>query len=147
MRHSGAGLAIPTFPMTPEGGLIPEVWNFSVGIHFAHRAMALVIFVGYLYWASRVIPNKNLDGRIKSLCWLGLLLLFAQVILGAIIIWTHRSPIPTTVHVLSGAFLFALSWLLTFFQYNPTLKSFHGQPAEASESVDFSKISAGQSHS
>jgi len=145
MRHSGAGLAIPTFPLTPEGGVFPEIWNFPVGIHFAHRAMALVIFVSYIYWASRILTCKVLDVRIKSICWLGLILLFSQVTLGAMVIWTYRSPIPTSVHVLNGAFLFALSWLITFFQFSPDLKSLNGLRNQAPESVDFSKVSTGQS--
>ncbi len=147
MRHSGAGLAIPTFPLTPEGGLIPEAWNFRISIHFAHRAMALAIFAVYIYWASRILTTKELDGRIKLFCGIGLILLFTQVTLGAMVIWTYRSPIPTTVHVIVGAFLFATPWLITFFQYNLALKK--GLPAseENLESVDFSEVSTGQSHS
>jgi cytochrome c oxidase assembly protein subunit 15 len=146
MRHSGAGLAIPTFPLTPEGGLIPESWNFRVSIHFTHRAMALVIFTTYIYWASRILTTKGLDGRIKSICWVALILLFAQVTLGAMVIWSGRRPIPTTVHVLTGAFLFAFSWLITFFQYNRELKRSVSSGYEEAESVDFPEVSTGQSH-
>lgn len=147
MRHSGAGLAIPTFPFTPEGGLIPEVWNFRISIHFAHRAMALAIFVVYVYWASRILTTRDLDGRIKCFCGIGLLLLFAQVTLGAMVIWTYRSPIPTTVHVLVGAFLFATTWLITFFQYNPAIDTASANTLKKTESVDFAEVSTGHSHS
>ena len=147
MRHSGAGLAIPTFPLTPEGGLIPEAWNFRISIHFAHRAMALLIFVTYIYWGVRILTTQDLDSRIKFFCFVGLVLLFTQVTLGAMVIWTYRSPVPTTVHVIVGAFLFAITWLITFYQYNPALKAARSQPLETAESVDFSKVSAGQSHS
>jgi heme a synthase len=87
MRHSGAGLAIPTFPLTPEGGVIPSVWSFPIGIHFAHRAIAVLILLVYLYWGARIITEKALDGRIKVLGGLGLLLLFTQITLGAMVIW------------------------------------------------------------
>lgn len=146
MRHSGAGLAIPTFPFTPDGGLIPENWNFQIGIHFAHRAMALVIFFSYLYWAVRILSNKNLDVRIKALSGVGLLLLFTQVTLGAMVIWTYRSPVPTTVHVICGAFFFALTWLITFFQFQPGRTQADGIASKSPESVDFSGVTTGKSH-
>ncbi len=118
MRHSGAGLAIPTFPLTQTGGLIPETFNFRISIHFAHRCMALIIFLVYLYWALRVVSSKTLDKTIRVLGGLGILLLFAQVSLGASVIWMSRAPVPTTFHVLVGAFLLAISWVITFLQFN-----------------------------
>ncbi len=145
MRHSGAGLAIPTFPLTPEGGVLPAAWNFRVSIHFAHRCMALIISVVYIYWAARIVSNKLLDGRIKGLGWIGILLLFTQVTLGAMVIWTFRSPVPTTVHVMVGAFLFATSWLITFFQFKPDLDEIVGKKDAGSESIDFPNATAGQS--
>ena len=42
MRHTGAGLAIPDFPLM-FGHLIPDHWNAGIAIHFAHRAGALVV--------------------------------------------------------------------------------------------------------
>src|SRR5581483_95513 len=46
MRHSFAGLAIPTFPWSaPDHRLLPPVWNFRVGLNFAHRVMAGLIIV------------------------------------------------------------------------------------------------------
>ena len=146
MRHSGAGLAIPTFPLTPEGGILPEVWNFRVAIHFAHRVGALVIFLTYLYWASRVVTSKSLDRGIKFFGWTGIFLLFTQVSLGAMVIWTFRSPIPTTVHVIIGAFLFAITWLITFCQFNSALSKVPQIQATSSESIDFPEVTAGQSH-
>src|SRR6187455_2319481 len=40
MRHTGAGLAIPDFPLS-YGRLIPPFWNPAIAIHFAHRLGAL----------------------------------------------------------------------------------------------------------
>ncbi|MDA0348494.1 MAG: COX15/CtaA family protein [Verrucomicrobia bacterium] len=147
MRHSGAGLAIPTFPLTPEGGLIPESWNFRVGIHFAHRCMAVIIFLSYIFWASQMVTSKALDVRIKNLGWIGIFLLFTQVTLGAMVIWTYRSSVPTTVHVLVGAFLFAISWVITFFQFKPSLKEPVAPMTVSPESIDFAKVTPGPSQS
>src|SRR4051794_23022190 len=36
MRHTGAGLAIPDFPLA-FGHVIPPVWDAKIAIHFAHR--------------------------------------------------------------------------------------------------------------
>src|SRR5437879_9788064 len=44
MRHTGAGLAIPDFPLI-FGGLIPPRWDPKIAIHFAHRVGALVVFI------------------------------------------------------------------------------------------------------
>ncbi len=120
MRHSGAGLAIPTFPLTPDGGIVPHAWNFGIAIHFAHRVIAVIIVAGYLVWAIGLILDRKINIRIRILGWLGIALLTSQVVIGAFIIWTLRSPVPTTVHVLVGAFLLATSWVITFFQFQPS---------------------------
>src|SRR5688500_8760306 len=47
MRHTGAGLAIPDFPLA-FGRLIPPVWNQGVAIHYAHRVGPLVVTIAIL---------------------------------------------------------------------------------------------------
>src|SRR5262245_12286585 len=42
MRHTGAGLAIPDVPFA-FGRLVPPILSFEIGVHFAHRVMALVV--------------------------------------------------------------------------------------------------------
>ena len=42
MRHTGAGLAIPDFPLM-FGDLVPTHWDPKIAIHFAHRVGALVV--------------------------------------------------------------------------------------------------------
>src|SRR5207237_3759082 len=42
MRHTGAGLAIPDFPLM-FGGIIPDHWDPKIAIHFTHRLGALVV--------------------------------------------------------------------------------------------------------
>src|SRR5580765_1760697 len=44
MRHTGAGLAIPDFPLM-LGNLIPPRWDAGIAIHFAHRLGALLVVV------------------------------------------------------------------------------------------------------
>src|SRR5206468_3298787 len=42
MRHTGAGLVIPDFPLA-FGHLIPPQWDSKIAIHFAHRVGALTV--------------------------------------------------------------------------------------------------------
>jgi len=111
MRHSYAGLAIPTFPLsTPEGDLLPPLWNFKVSIHFAHRAMALVLTValgGFIYAIWR---DSRVGGGLKSTAGVIGGLLVVQIALGASAIWMTRDPYITTAHVLVGACLLAATF-------------------------------------
>jgi len=92
MRHRFAGLAIPTFPLTPEGGLLPVRWDFGVGINFAHRAMAVVLAVVLGFFVAAIWREPAaLSGR-KCLAALLGFLLAVQIALGASIIWTARNP-------------------------------------------------------
>lgn len=114
MRHQGAGLAIPTFPLTPSGGLIPDAWPSAVTLHFAHRAMALVITLAAAFWAWRFFRSTPKNAPVVPYATGFLVLLGAQIVLGALTIWTTRHPIVTTLHVLTGAYLLAFVWALTF---------------------------------
>src|ERR1700687_806471 len=42
MRLTGAGLAIPDFPLM-FGGVVPDHWDSRIAIHFSHRVGALVV--------------------------------------------------------------------------------------------------------
>src|SRR5437764_1064136 len=42
MRHTGAGLAIPDFPLS-FGHLVPPTWDSKIAIHFAHRVGAATV--------------------------------------------------------------------------------------------------------
>ena len=114
MRHSSAGLAIPSFPMSsPQGDLLPQFWNFRIGIHFAHRLMALVL-TGFLIWfAVRLWKSDPVGQGLRSgAAWM-VAMLVGQIALGASAIWTLRNPYVTTGHVLLGACLLATTFGIT----------------------------------
>ncbi len=114
MRHSYAGIAIPYFPMsTADGDLLPELWNFRVGIHFAHRVMAIVLTVALVWFAVRLwkAPAAG-EGLRKAAAWM-VAMLVGQIALGAASIWTMRNPYVTTGHVLLGALLLATTFGIT----------------------------------
>ncbi|MDX2111823.1 MAG: COX15/CtaA family protein [Verrucomicrobiota bacterium] len=113
LRHKGVGLAIPTFPLNPEGTLIPQVWNVGIALNFAHRAMALLISLKLIWWVIKIYGAPIATG-IKVLAVLVFFILFMQVGLGMSVIYSQRLPVPTTLHVLNGAILLSMSWGLTF---------------------------------
>ena len=111
MRHSHAGLAIPVFPMsTPEGDLLPPLWNFQVAIHFAHRVMALVLTVALGWLVTSILRNPAVGSGLKLTAAAIAALLVVQIGLGASAIWMLRDPYITTAHVLVGACLLATTF-------------------------------------
>ena len=124
MRHSFAGLAIPTFPYANDhGGWLPDAWNFRVAIHFAHRVMALVITVAIL-WFSFVLRRERGAGlglRLGASALLSLLSL--QLLLGAEIIWTRRSAAITTGHVLIGAVTLVTTFWITWYAHRDVIEA------------------------
>jgi cytochrome c oxidase assembly protein subunit 15 len=123
MRHSFAGLAIPTFPWsTPQGGLLPEVWNFRVGIHFAHRVLALVLAVALPALAVSVWRDPAATRAMRRLAALLVFLLALQILLGVAILRTYRSPGVTTGHVLVGALTLATAVLLTLWAHRAAIQ-------------------------
>ena len=123
MRHSFAGLAIPTFPWSnADGGLIPEVWNFRIAIHFAHRLMACVITLAVLSYAVSIWRDRAAPLAMRSGASTLVSLLALQIIIGAAIIRTMRNPTITTVHVLVGALTLATAFWLTWLAHRDTIE-------------------------
>lgn len=114
MRHNHAGLAIPTFPLTPEGGLFPTEWNFGVTIHFTHRALAAALGVLVVWFAVALIRDPAAGRGTRVGARLLIVLLVAQISLGAAAIWTVRNAYFTTAHVLVGACLLAVAFSLAW---------------------------------
>lgn len=124
MRHSGAGLAIPTFPhSTLDGQWLPASWDFRVGIHFAHRVIALVLvfLIPALAFAVRREQAATLAMRAGASALLSLIVL--QVLLGAQIIYTGRDAATTTGHVVVGAITLATTFWLTWVAHRDQLEA------------------------
>jgi len=108
MRHMGAGLAIPDFPLA-LGRLVPPLESPAVVVHFVHRlgAAAVVLCVGWT--VARILSRYRAERRLlhPALLLVGLVLL--QLTLGALTIWTRRAVLPMTAHVAVGAAVLATS--------------------------------------
>ena len=135
MRHQHAGLAIPDFPAA-YGKIWPgtssadiasynanrveingenPITAFQVNLQMIHRLVAYTIFLGVV--VLPFLARKKLgggDGLTKfSFFWL--VLLAAQIGLGAWTIWSNKGAGVTTLHVLVGAAALltgALWWLI-----------------------------------
>lgn len=112
MRHSGAGLAIPDFPLA-YGGILPPFGIAGVPIHFAHRLVGFTV-AGLAVWvAVRVLRAHRQVPAFARPAGLLVTLVLVQVVLGAFTIWTGKGVLPTTFHVLNGAVILATSLVLT----------------------------------
>jgi cytochrome c oxidase assembly protein subunit 15 len=123
MRHSNAGLAIPSFPWSgPDHALLPPVWNFKVAIHLAHRAMAAVLTVALITFAARIWGERAAPLGMRCGASFLVSLLALQILLGAAIIRTYRDPAVTTGHVLVGALTLATTFWLTWRAHRDVLE-------------------------
>lgn len=127
MRHSHAGLSIPWFPTSPSGALLPAEWDFRVGIHFAHRAMAVVLFVALCGLALNVWRDPASTVLLRRIAAWIIGLVSLQIALGAAVISSTRHPHVTTWHVLIGAATLALTALLAFFLFRDRIEGTQGE--------------------
>ena len=111
VRHTGAGLAIPTFPLA-NGRLIPDFTSSLVAWQVAHRGVGLVVAALVIATSGRVFGRHTRDPRLMMPAATLLVLLCWQIFLGALTIWSLRAILPTTAHVAGGALVWAASVLL-----------------------------------
>ncbi len=116
MRHMGAGLAIPDFPLA-FGRLVPPLESSAVLIHYLHRLGALLVTLCISWTVIHIIRQHRQESSLlrPGLLLIGLLIL--QITLGAFTIWTLKAVFPTTLHVTVGAAILATSLILTLRSY------------------------------
>jgi cytochrome c oxidase assembly protein subunit 15 len=111
VRHMHAGLSIPDFPLA-FGQVIPPMINELVAIHFAHRVGALVVTVLTAGLAALVFTQARRHARLTRAA-IGLVAaVVLQVALGAIVIWSRRDPVITSLHVVGGGAVLTTALLL-----------------------------------
>ncbi len=111
VRHTGAGLAIPDFPLA-FGRLIPPFETRLVAWNFAHRVGAIAVAAMVAWSAFSVMGRHRGDGWLTRPAIALLALVVVQILLGGVTIWTRRAVTPTTAHVAVGALLLVTSVLL-----------------------------------
>ena len=112
MRHTGAGLAIPDFPLS-FGQLIPPHWDAKIAIHFAHRVGAATATLLILATAGHVFFHHGRGPELRRPAILLLLLLALQITLGGLTVLSQKQFIINSLHVVNGALVLVTSLVLT----------------------------------
>jgi heme a synthase len=112
MRHTGAGLAIPDFPLM-FGHLIPDHWNSGIAIHFTHRVGALLVTLSVLTLFAQVRSRARQRPELVRPTLLLVALVAVQVTLGALTVLSGRDPWINSFHVVCGAMVLTTSLVLT----------------------------------
>jgi heme a synthase len=122
MRHTGAGLAIPDFPLM-FGGIVPDHWNPKIAIHFAHRTGALIVTAAVITVFMSVRSRFRDRQELMRPAMLLLALVGVQITLGALTVLSLRNPWINSLHVVGGALVLTTSLVIT-------LRCWHGAIAD-----------------
>ena len=112
VRHTGAGLAIPDWPLSFDK-VVPTGADWAASgvlAHFAHRTFAWVVVALVVAAALALGKIRGVEGfRRLSTIWLVLLTL--QVTLGATSVWTSKAVAITAAHLAAGGLLWIMGVL------------------------------------
>jgi len=111
MRHTGAGLAIPDFPLM-FGHLWPTHWDPKIAVHFAHRAGALLVAVAVAV-TGRAVFARTRTRELRRPAGLLMALVVVQITLGALTVLSRRDMWINSIHVVCGALVLTTSLVLT----------------------------------
>ena len=114
MRHMGAGLAIPDFPLA-FGRLVPPFDSAGVAVHFAHRVGAVLVLAVVVRLLLRA--RRSRDPRLLHTAVAAAGLVLVQIVLGGLTILSARAVVPATAHVAVGAAVLGTCWLCTLRAY------------------------------
>ena len=133
MRHSHTGLSIPDFP-TAYGGILPPLDAASVAainevrvsrdaqppisagpilLQYVHRIWALAIVIALHSVSVRIIRQHELTKRIRLAAGFWIVLVLAQIGLGAWTVWSNKAADIATAHVFVGALTLMTGVLLS----------------------------------
>jgi cytochrome c oxidase assembly protein subunit 15 len=111
MRHLGAGLAIPDFPLS-YGHLVPNFLSNEIIAAYTHRVGGFVVAASVIAMAIRLLRYDR-NHPLRALGNLLVAVVSSQVLLGGYVIWSGKQPHITSLHVMLGASTLALSLILT----------------------------------
>ena len=111
MRHRGAGLAIPDFPLS-FGHIVPDHWSTGVALHFVHRIGAAVVACAVVMTAVDIRRRNQDRAELAFPALLLVLLVLFQVTLGASVVVSRLSPWVNSMHVVVGALVLATSLVI-----------------------------------
>lgn len=122
VRLTGSGLGCPTWPRCSEDSYVPhEEMGFHGLIEFGNRTLTFVLLaaaIGSLVTAYRT----STDVRLKIMCWVIVIGIAGQGILGGITVRMQLNPYIVGLHLLgSVALIVACTWtVLRSRRWNPS---------------------------
>jgi cytochrome c oxidase assembly protein subunit 15 len=134
VRHSGAGLAIPDFPLA-YGRLVPPLGSTLVAYHFAHRVGAVITSVCLVWLVARILRRHGDVDALRAPAALLIALLALQILLGALTVWSRRAVMPTTLHLLTGASILVTTVVVALRTHHVLAAAPASEPAEAAASL------------
>ncbi|HEX6160519.1 MAG TPA: COX15/CtaA family protein [Thermoanaerobaculia bacterium] len=111
MRHLGAGLAIPDFPLS-FGKIVPPFVSTEVISAYVHRVGGFIVAAAVIAMAIRLLRYER-NHPLRVVAHLLTILVAAQVLLGGYVIWSGKQPHITSLHVMIGALTLAVTLTLT----------------------------------
>ncbi len=111
VRHTGAGLAIPDFPLA-YGQLVPPLDSGPVALHFAHRIGALVVTAAVGLTALRVFRPRPVERYLARPTIVMLALVCVQIALGGWTVLSFKAAGVATAHLGVGALLWGTAVVL-----------------------------------
>ncbi len=104
VRTTGSGLACPDWPLC-EGRIIPR-FQFNVLIEWWHRTVALLVSLFLFTTVAWIWARRETRRRLGAIAGLSVLLLFVQILLGALTVWHLLSPSVVSSHLATALLLF-----------------------------------------
>ncbi len=139
IRHTGAGLAIPDFPLS-FGAVVPpwdKLVSGAVAVNFAHRVVALIAAVLVFVQAARILGRHRASPQLARPAVLLAALVVLQITLGGLVILSGRNVVINTAHVANGALALVTSLVVTLRAYRPLM------PEGAAEAARMARVAAG----
>jgi cytochrome c oxidase assembly protein subunit 15 len=97
---------VPGWPLQ-EGRLIPNLESETQAVHFLHRVLALVVAAIVAVVAARAIRARAEAPAAARLAQAAAGLFAIELLIGAANVWTELNPIVVTLHLSTGALIWA----------------------------------------
>jgi cytochrome c oxidase assembly protein subunit 15 len=145
MRHTGAGLAIPDFPLM-FGHIVPDHWDPKIAIHFAHRVGAGVVTLAVLATWGHIWFHDRGRTELFRPATLLIGLVAVQATLGALTVLSQRDVWINSLHVVCGALVLTTSLVVTLRSWRFRFATVRLMPDTAGAAVRSARLQADPVH-